>query len=160
MLRASLIVALALATTVATGLSTTSTARADELCMSLPALTVRAMRIEQSIEVGPFFSSDGTTLISRGDLDDLLSRAELEHEAGTPLSDILWCWSSDDPLCSPIAPSPDDAPRALREVRSAIGQELDDAAAEHGEAIALPRPDVERGGRDGVRSRVDRPPRA
>lgn len=159
MLRASLIAALSLAALAATGLSAT-TAHANELCMSLPDLTVRSMRIEQSFEVGPFFSSDGTTLISRGDLDDLLSRAELEHGAGTPLTEILWCWSGNDPRCSPIAPSPDDAPRALREVRSAIAEELHDTTAEHGVVITLPRPEVQRGAREGVRARVDRPPRA
>jgi hypothetical protein len=158
MLRASLIAALSLAALAAIGLSTAGTARANELCMSLPDLTVRSMRIEQSFEVGPFFSSDGTTLISRGELDDLLSRAELEHGAGTPLTELLWCWSGNDPRCSPVAPSPDDAPRALRDVRSAIAEELYDPAAEHGVAIALPRPEVERGARDGVRASVDRPP--
>lgn len=156
MLRSTLIAALTLA-----ALAVSSSARADELCMSVPDLTVRTIHIAQSFEVGPFFSSDGATLISRGDLDELLSRAELERDAGTPITEVLWCWSANDPRCAPSAPAPDEAPRGLRSARNAIAA-LDMLAAVRALGVTMtpPRPEARGSARDGVRSRVDRPPRA
>src|SRR5690606_9217788 len=123
MLRASLIAALTLA-----AIAASSSARADELCLSMPELTVRTVRIAHSIAVGPFFSSAGSTLIAQGELADLLARAELERREGTPLSEILWCWSGNDPRCAPSAPSPDDGPRGVQSARNVVAA-LDGLAA-------------------------------
>lgn len=154
MLRASLITACTLA-----ALAVTGSARADELCMSMPELPGRSVRIVQSIEAGPFFSSDGSTLISQAELDDLLARAD---DSGAPLAEIHWCWSGNaDPRCSPSAPSPDDAPHGLRSARNVVAV-LDDLMATRrgGVIVEPPRPEAQGSARDGVRSRIDRPPQA
>ena len=69
---------------------------------------------QQSIEVGPFFSSDGTLLSSH----TASARAASSHvgsapsRSGSPVEEVLWCASSDDPRCSPGDPAPEDGPRA------------------------------------------------
>lgn len=153
MLRAALIAAISLA-----ALAPVSSALADDhVCMSVPELATALA--QQSIDVGPFFSSDGAMLISRSSLDDLLLRAELESKEGTPLSEILWCWSGNDPRCSPTTPAHDDGPHVGRTAPCAF---VDEAGTwpKLAEGLAHTLREEDRGARDGVRSRVERPPRA
>ncbi len=149
MLRATLMTGLALAT-----LAPSAASADDCMCFAMPDLEQRTERRLQSLEVGPFFSSDGTMLTSR-ELELELER----HFGGTPAGEILWCWSPNDPRCSPTSPSPDDAPRALRTGPSALTvdhrlrwPEIDDAVLTRNEARLL-------GPAEGVHARVERPPR-
>lgn len=138
-----------------TALAPSEAAADDCMCFGVPDFGAHAARVLQSVEVGPFFSSDGTMLTSR--------QLELEierHFGNHPASEILWCWSPDDPRCSPVNHSPDDTPRALRSGQSGVTVEhrlqwplLSDDPLERGDARLL-------GPAEGVHSRVERPPRA
>lgn len=150
MLRATLMTGLALAT-----LAPSAASADDCMCFAMPDLGPRAERLAQSLEVGPFFSSDGTMLTSR--------QIELElerHFGGTPAGEILWCWSPNDPRCSPASPSPEDAPRALRTRPTGVTvpdrlrwAQPDDSTLDRSDAFLL-------GPSEGVHGRVERPPRA
>lgn len=137
-----------------------SGAAAEEcMCIAVSDLGVRAERLLASVEVGPFFSSDGTMLTSR--VVELERHFVIErHFGGTPATEILWCWSSDDPRCSPVQPSPDDGSRALRHVPSGM-------IADHSLRWRESHADALAGGTaallgpsEGVHARVERPPRA
>lgn len=116
-----------------------------------PDTVVRSLHVAQSQDLGPFFSSDGTLLSSRAVDDDAQRDAPTE---------ILWCWSADDPRCAPANPPEDHNPRAIQSAH---------AVAIVDEAIDWPTPDegtrftrceARDGHRSGVRSRIERPPRA
>src|SRR5690606_34173123 len=80
-------------------------------------------RAPQSVEVGPFFSSDGSFLVSRAELE----RTELVRR-GPPRSPtpLLWCASPDDPRCSGRDGPPDRGPRTGDASHGAASRELDD----------------------------------
>jgi hypothetical protein len=105
--------------------------------------------LRESIEVGPFFSSDGTLLSSRLELERREQRA----------SEILWCWGAYDPRCSPSSPTPDNGPHALGRGLSAAGPATSPRWL-RAEPLAIPRAHVLGQARAGVSQRVERPPRA
>ena len=119
------------------------------------ALGGRGLRDLESIEVGPFFSSDGTALVSGGRLP---SAPVAAPSLGRAPLDVLWCRGANDPRCNGGDPAPDaltnfdvtHAGAAVIEARAAIGR-----ASLAGGALA---PDDE-GPRDGVQSELERPPR-
>ena len=128
--------------------------------MQLDALDLPALRPgqqAQSIEVGPFFSSDGTMLMSRVRLEHSEARG-WRVAPPTPSDDVLWCASADDPRCSPAAPAPEDGPQGTR---------ANPFGASHGERPSLPPPAARTAGspaeasgpREGVRFELERPPR-
>lgn len=145
MLRASLIAAFTLTTALPL-----SAAAEDCTCM-VPEIGLRSIHPTQSQDLGPFFSSDGTSLSSRA-----TSGANGNGEPG----EILWCWSSHDPRCSPSDAPQDHGPRALRSghgvgiVATASDWPPPDAGSD------FSHPDARGHGRPGVRARVERPPRA
>ena len=107
-------------------------------------------RAPQSVEIGPFFSSDGSFLVSR---------AELERQAPprspTP---VLWCASPDDPRCSGGDGPPDRGPRTGDASHGAATHESDDAR--FGPPAPSTRLAFAPGGGPsaGARHRIDRPP--
>lgn len=125
--------------------------------VSLGDLAARA----QSLEVGPFFSSDGSALVSSAMVSNALvaAVAELNRDPSTPLSEILWCWGPDDPRCAPSAPAPEDPPSISRTAQSATPGERPIYPPVDGSAFASARGELPDGARDGVRARVERPPR-
>jgi hypothetical protein len=129
-----------------------SPAAADD-CMCLHGNgLVNADPILESFEVGPFFSSDGTLLVSA----QLEPRAKENRQS----DEVLWCASPYDPRCSPASPSP-ETPRANLSGGSSAANiehrhdwpELVESTPEHHAAEAM-LPSA------GVRSRVERPPRS
>lgn len=111
----------------------------------------------QSIEVGPLFSSDGTMLSSWTRLERTAEEGWLVHTT-PPVEDVLWCSGRDDPRCSPADPGPENGPQNGR--ASHAGAIL--VVGEHRipPALETTLPSVLRNGsREGVRARVERPPR-
>ena len=105
---------------------------------------------DESIEIGPFFSSDGTLLSSRV--------PALAQGRRVPPVDVLWCVDANDPRCSGGDPAP--------------GQSVFDGHASQGAALAGSLPDLPEpepaasspraallGASAGYASRLDRPPR-
>jgi hypothetical protein len=156
MLRACLNVALALSVLAPAGIA----AADDGMCFTRAegGLWSRVERIEQSFEVGPFFSSDGAGLAS-----EVVERVSLrlERERRSPAGEVLWCWSANDPRCSPADSAPEDGPRAIRTARL-VGVVIDHSARwpELDSASLSAAPHDEDRPSDGVRARVERPPRA
>lgn len=126
--------------------------------MSRQGLPPTWTQLRESLDVGPFFSSDGMTLISSGELDELFRVHEVEHRERAPLSEILWCWSGDDPNCSPTTP-PRDAPHALQAGHRAIPVDMFGRWPALEDGGRPPRGALQGGPREGVRNRVERPPR-
>jgi hypothetical protein len=156
MLRLSLIAAFGFAAT----LGSAGVAAADDCMCALPDWSAggategarAATAGPQSVELGPFFSSDGTTLSSRA------RREAASPDDAAPVEDVLWCSSPDDPRCAPADPGPEDGPHAGRATHSGAGP----GARDHRIPPALARTHAlaPRGGpRPGVRFRVERPPR-
>ncbi len=131
----------------------------DCMCFAMPDLGAR-VRLAQSIEVGPFFSSDGTMLTSRESARELDRIAMGAPSRGTPAGEILWCWSADDPRCAPSHPSPDDGSRALRTGPTAIVIDHDLRWPEQSDHSSARTSALLLGPADGVNARVERPPRA
>lgn len=117
------------------------------------------VQVEQSIEVGPVFSSDGETLLSPDAHAVQPGLVRVDEPAPTAPVEVLWCLSSNDPRCGSRDEAPNDGPQAYE--------------AFHGAAPAtsrppLPRPDHARAPhasndgspRDEMRGRLERPPRA
>lgn len=151
MLRASLIAALALST-----VAPTSAAAEDCMCFG-PDTVVRSLYVAQSQDLGPFFSSDGTLLSS----SILLSaRAADEAKQRDVPTEILWCWSANDPRCAPADPPEDHNPRAFQSARAfaVVEDDLEWPTSEG--STRSSRREGRDGDRSGVRSRVERPPRA
>lgn len=128
--------------------------------MCLPpqmVLAPREPRFLESVEVGPFFSSDGSTLTS----EELAVEEEPAPDAPVLArregGEVPWCVSADDPRCWPRDSAPYDGPHA---------RDATSAGAEASTRLALTAPDAraERprltlgAPRAGVRGRVDRPP--
>jgi hypothetical protein len=129
----------------------------DGMCFTMSDTGSSWARIDQSVEVGPFFSSDGSMLSSPA-----VERVsmQLEREGRLPAGEVLWCWSPDDPRCSPGDPAPEDGPRALRDARTAAFVSHTTRRWPDLEALAPSRaPNDDDRPSDGVRSRVERPPR-
>ncbi len=123
--------------------------------MCVPASMARwtETRVLQSMEVGPFFSSDGAMLLS--DLPALERRAAPARREG---QEIQWCVSADDPRCAPRDSLPNDGPSSLIEgAHLASTSPLRPRVAPAGLAASRNR-DAVRGARPGVRDRVERPP--
>jgi hypothetical protein len=162
MLRAPLAAAVALSASV---LALSGTARADD-CMCVvvelswgdvaPHFEPQAHfePHQQSIEVGPFFSSDGTLLTSHA----VASRgASAPSRSRAPVQDVLWCASSDDPRCSPGDPAPEDGPRAGDATHAAATQAQDiDLRAQPPRSLGPTH--LGANPSRGVRGRLDRPP--
>lgn len=145
-------------------LAPAGTAAADDcMCVAMPTgRAVRVSRLEQSLlesnELGPFFSSDGSSL-SSSQLERITQH--FEREARRPIGEVLWCWSPSDPRCAPGDPAPEEAPRASRTAPSLAV--LPDRAARWREVwtdTELRAPPEDDRPREGVRARVERPPRA
>lgn len=117
-----------------------------------PDTVVRSLYVAQSQDLGPFFSSDGTLLSSRA--TDEATRRD------APATEILWCWSANDPRCAPADPPEDQNPRAIQSARAfaVVESDLDWPSSE--ESTRSSRCEARDGDRSGVRSRVERPPRA
>lgn len=152
-------------------LAPAGSAAADD-CMCLPAelswstsLSDRLALIQssegetpsfaESIEIGPFFSSDGTLLSSRV---PALVQGHRVGRGTVPPVDVLWCVDANDPRCSGGDPAP--------------GQSVFDGHASQGAALAGSLPDLPEpepaasspraallGASAGYASRLDRPPR-
>ncbi len=104
-----------------------------------------------SVEVGPFFSSDGTILTSRLDLE--AKRGE-EPFGG----EVLWCFSPYDPRCSPSSPVPEDSPQWLGRAHAAGTSDASPRLRDRAPTSSI-RADIDGGPRAGVQPRVERPPR-
>lgn len=162
MLRVSLIAALVAS---AATFASASVARADDCMCALAVLGDAewdrpAWRLDQSVEVGPFFSSDGTTLVSRlaRSGDDAGQPAQELARRRVPVEDVLWCVSADDPRCSPRDSSPSDGSR-IAEARINAHQVTDSEPPLPSPLAARPKPSHSGDGpRAGVRFRIDRPP--
>jgi len=137
-------------------LAPASAAADDCVCVAPPtelhAADDDGPRVLQSVEVGPFFSSDGAELSS--DLPpQVRQRVPLER------GDVQWCVSADDPRCSPRDRAPNDGPTAVEGAHVASGlappPRLGPGAAQRRPARAL-----DDGARDGARDRLERPPRS
>ncbi len=124
---------------------------------STMGLTRANPRVLQSAEVGPFFSSDGSTLTSEERsveekrLRDLRA-AEGEH------GPVPWCVSADDPRCSPRDSAPHHRTATVEGAHVAAGFA---SAPEFGDPNATEttsRAAID-GERAGVRHRLERPPR-
>ena len=134
--------------------------RADD-CMCLPpqmVLAPREPRFLESVEVGPFFSSDGSTLTS----EELAVEEQPAPAQARPLArrdggEVPWCVSADDPRCWPRDSAPYDGPHA-RDATSAGAEAPTPLGLGPPDARAV-RPRVALGApRAAVRGRVDRPP--
>lgn len=135
-------------------LAPASAAAEDCVCVAPPTelhTVSESPRVLQSVEVGPFFSSDGAELSS--DLP-----AQIREHAPVPRGDVQWCVSADDPRCSPRDHAPNDGPTAVEGAHIASGLAR---TSRFGPCMAQSRPAraLEDGARDGVRDRLERPPR-
>lgn len=111
----------------------------------------------QSIEVGPFFSSDGTMLMSRVRLEHSEARG-WRVAPPAPSEDVLFCANADDPRCSPAAPAPEDGPQGTRS--NPFGRsDADRPSLPPPAAVTTDSPHATTGPRDGVRRGLERPPR-
>jgi hypothetical protein len=144
MLRASLITAFTLTTV------TPMTAAAQDCMCFGPDTVARSLHVAQSQDLGPFFSSDGTLLSSRAVDEDA------QREAPT---EILWCWSANDPRCAPANPPQEPNPCALQTAHALaiLDEAIDWPPPDSGSRP--PYPDARDARRPGVRARVERPPR-
>jgi len=136
-------------------LAPASVAAEDCVCVAPPTelhTEAESPRVLQSVEVGPFFSSDGAELSS-----DLPT--QVRERTPVPRGDVQWCVSADDPRCSPRDRAPNDGPATVEGAHVASGltrtPRLGPSSAQHRPAGAL----VD-GARDGARDRVERPPRS
>ncbi|MCA9604438.1 MAG: hypothetical protein KC619_02515 [Myxococcales bacterium] len=109
-------------------------------------------RVLQSMEVGPFFSSDGAMLTS-----DLPLEEQPQAEPRREGTEILWCVSADDPRCSPRDSAPNDAPGTLQAARIASTTPAHPRLGPPGPSGLRPRHAIG-AARLGVRDRVERPP--
>lgn len=115
-------------------------------------LVAEGLFVEQSREVGPFFSSDGTLISSR------LPSVAKQGRRGSPI-EVAWCVSANDPRCSSGDPAPGE---------SLLSGKLSHGAALTPEPPELPEPllastsprAVLLGASAGHSSRLERPPRA
>lgn len=113
---------------------------------------MRHERVLQSMEVGPFFSSDGTMLTS-----DLPAPERPAAEPRREGTEILWCVSADDPRCSPRDTAPNDGPGSLHVARIASSTNAHPRLGPPGPSGVRPRHAIG-AARPGVRDRVERPP--
>ncbi len=120
------------------------------MCL-VPQLGLRSAESAQSLDLGPFFSSDGTLLSSRA--------ADEGARRDAP-TEVLWCWGVDDPRCSPADSPQDHAPRAIQSPHcvAVLEHPLRWPVIDAGSPFSYS--DARDGGRPGVRDRLERPPRA
>jgi len=144
--RFSLIALLTLAPMVS---PTTASADACACVVSETMFDAPTIRVFQSVEVGPLFSSDGTTLSSEAAVSRARRRATGE---------VLLCISADDPRCSPRDSAPGNGPHFVDGATFAA-TDVPTLLAGPPSVRQAAVPSTILGARSGVRDRLERPPR-
>lgn len=103
----------------------------------------------ESVEVGPFFSSDGSLLTSS-------PRATRPTRSGP--REVLWCASPDDPRCSGRDVPQERGPQTGDASHGAAPGTLNSPSLDAYASGTLPRGPVEGGARPAWMGRLERPP--